>query len=59
VAGKRGGVVEDDFYNKLERVSVQVGKEGQDSGGACATHMRSARHSNAILLSANTWVIWG
>jgi len=34
-------------------------KEGLDSGGACATHMRSAWHSNAILLSANTCVVWG
>jgi len=56
VAGRRGAVVEDDFYNKLERLNVQAGKRSkpQDSGGACATHMRSARHSNAILLSANT-----
>jgi len=26
VAGRRGAVVEDDFYNKLERLSVQAGK---------------------------------
>jgi len=34
-------------------------KEGQDSGGACATHMQSTRHNNPILLSANTRVVWG
>ena len=27
VAGRRGAVVEDDFYNKLERLSVQAGKK--------------------------------
>ena len=27
VAGRRGPVVEDDFYNKFERLSVQVGKK--------------------------------
>ena len=27
------------------------------SVGACATHMRNVRHSNAILLSANTRVV--
>jgi len=27
VAGRRGAVVEDDFYNKLERLNVQIGKK--------------------------------
>jgi len=27
VAGRRGAVVEDDFYNRLERPSVQAGKK--------------------------------
>jgi len=27
VAGRRGAVVEDDFYNKLERLSIQAGKK--------------------------------
>jgi len=27
VAGRRGAVVEDDFYNKLERLRVQAGKQ--------------------------------
>jgi len=27
VEGRRGAVVEDDFYNKLERLSVQAGKK--------------------------------
>ena len=26
VAGRRGAVMEDDFYNKLEKLNVQVGK---------------------------------
>jgi len=26
VAGRRGPVVEDDFYNKLEKLNVQAGK---------------------------------
>ena len=42
VAGSRGAVVENDFYNKLVRLSVKSGKKRQDSGGACATHMQSA-----------------
>ena len=27
VAGRRGALVEDDFYNKLERLNVQAGKK--------------------------------
>jgi len=42
MAGRRGAVVEDDFYNKLEKLNVQAGKKKQNSVGACATHMRSA-----------------
>ena len=38
VARRCGAVVEDDFYNKLEKLNVQAG----NSVGACATHMRSA-----------------
>jgi len=61
VAGRRGAVVEDDFYNKLESSMYKQEKSlqtGQDSVGACATHLWSAWHSNTILLSANTWVVW-
>ena len=29
VAGRRGAVVEDDFYNKLESLNVQAGKRGK------------------------------
>ena len=58
VAGRRGAVVEGDFYNKLKRLGVQARKK-QDSVGACATHMQSAWHIDAILLSANIWVVWG
>jgi len=42
VAGRRSAVVEDDFYDKLERLRSTSRENGQDSGGACATHMRSA-----------------
>jgi len=46
VAGRRGAAVEDDFYNigKLEKLKTQcISREkGQNSVGACATHMRSA-----------------
>ena len=41
VAGRRGAVVEDDFYNKLENSMYKQGK-GTKSVGTCATHMRSA-----------------
>jgi len=27
IAGRRGAVVEDDFYNKLERLNIQAGKK--------------------------------
>jgi len=27
MAGRRGAVVEDDFYNKLKRLNVQAGKK--------------------------------
>ena len=55
VAGRRSAVVEDDFYNKLDKLNVHAGKRDKILfNGACATHMRSTRHSNAILLSANT-----
>jgi len=30
VAGRRGAVIEDDFYNKLERLSVQAGDSEKD-----------------------------
>ena len=44
VAGSRGAVVDNDFDNKLEKLNVQDRKKalGQDSVGACATHMRIA-----------------
>jgi len=29
VAGRRGAVVEDDFYNKLEKLNVQAGKRNK------------------------------
>ena len=36
VAGRRGAVVEDDFYNNLERLSVQAGKKDK----ILATHVQ-------------------
>ena len=36
VAGRRGAIVEDDFYNKLARLSVQAGKEDK----ILATHVQ-------------------
>jgi len=43
VAGRRGAVaVEDDFYNKLEKLNVQAGKRDKILLPQCATHMRSA-----------------
>ena len=63
VAGRRGAVVEDDFYNKLEKLNVQAGKRDKillaHVQRICEAHdtvMRSYYqqiHSNAILLSAN------
>jgi len=55
VAGRRGAVVEDDFYYKLEKLNVQAGKRDKILL-AHVQRIRSARHSNAILLSANTEV---
>ena len=58
VAGRHGAVVEDDFESIQARKAQSINrKEGQDSSGACATHMRSTRHSNPILISINTWVV--
>ena len=42
VAGRRGAVVEDDFYDKLEKLQYTSREKGQNSVSACATHMRSA-----------------
>jgi len=38
VAGRRGAVVEDDFYNKLERPGVKAGKRDK----ILVAHVRSA-----------------
>jgi len=61
VAGRRGAVMEDDFYNKLEKLNVQTGKRDKillAHVQRIDTVMRSYYqqiHSNAILLSANTY----
>jgi len=57
VAGRRCAVVEDDFYNKLERLSVQAGKRDK----ILVAHVQRIckAHHTPILLSANTWVVWG
>ena len=44
VAGRRGAVVEDNFYNKLERLNVQAGKK----------YNILAAHVQRIC-----WVVWG
>ena len=46
VAGRRGAVVEDDFYNKLERLSVQAGNKGK----ILSAHVQSiyAEHDTVI-----------
>ena len=54
LAGRRGAVVEDDFNNKLEKLNVQAGTRDKILL-AHVQHMQSARHSNAILLSALHW----
>jgi len=36
VAGRRGAVMEDDFYNKLKRLSVQTGKKDKTHDSGCA-----------------------
>jgi len=45
VAGRRGAVVEDDFYNKLEKLNVQAGKRDKirpkkigPAGGNCIAY---------------------
>jgi len=55
VAGRRGAVVEDDFYNKLEKVNVQAGKRDKNLFAhvqrICETHdtvMRSYRDYQQI-----------
>jgi len=59
VAGRCGAVVEDDFYKKLERLNVQAGKKNK----ILAAHVRRICKAHdtvtTILLSANTWVVWG
>jgi len=58
VAGRRGALVEDDFYNKLKRLNVQAGKREK----ILLAHVQricKAHDTVMILLSANTWVVWG
>ena len=65
VAGRRVAVVEDDFYNKLEKLNVQAGKRDKillaHVQRICEAHDKVMRsyyqqiHSNVILLSANTY----
>ena len=50
VTGRRGAVVEVDFYDKLERLSVQT----REKDKILTAHVHV--HSNPIL-SANTWVV--
>ena len=50
VAGSRAAVLEDDFYNKLEKFNVQAGKREK---------ILLAHVQRIILVSADTWVVWG
>jgi len=55
VAESHGAVVEDDFYNKFERLNVQAGRKDK----ILAAHVQRICEAHDILLSANTWVVWG
>jgi len=67
VAGRRGAVVEDDFYNKLERLNVQAGKKGKILVVLCEardTVMRSYYQQLHFILPhvkdiLKTRVVWG
>ena len=60
VAGRRGAVVEDDFYNKLQRLNVQAGKRDKTLAAhvqhICEAHDTVTRsyyqqvRSNAIVI---------
>ena len=57
VAGRRGAVVEDDFYNKLEQLNVHAGKKDK----ILLSHVQRIceAHDTVIqnLLSANIWFV--
>jgi len=67
VAGRRGAVVEDDFYNKLERLNVQAGEKGKILVALCEAHdtvMRSYYQQLHSMLPyvkdiLKTRVVWG
>jgi len=40
VAGRRGAVVEDDFYNKLEKLNVQAGKRKKFCWHMCIAYAK-------------------
>jgi len=46
VAGRRGAVVEDDFYNKLERLIVQAGKKDK----VPAAHVQRIREAHGTVM---------
>jgi len=54
VASRRGAVVEEAFYDKIDKLNVQAGK--MDKILLAHVPRICAWHNNAILLSANTEV---
>jgi len=62
VAGRRGAVVENDFYNKLEKLNVQAGRTDKillaHVQRICEVH-DTVMQSYYLQISANTWVVWG
>jgi len=57
VAGSRGAVVEDDFYNKLQRLNVQAGKRDKILAAhvqrICEAHDTVMRGADATTLMEN------
>jgi len=61
MAGRRGAVVEDDFYNKLERLSVHAGKKDKILTGMCNAYAKRVTQQCDPTISKYTfdWVVWG
>ena len=60
VAGRRGAVVEDELYNKLERLNVQAGEKDK----ILAAHVQSICEAHDPIMRSyyqqiQTWVVWG
>jgi len=55
VAGRRGAVVEDDFYNKLARLNVQAGKKNK----TLAAHVQRTYEANETVMRSYCQEIHG